>query len=279
MKQLRFAVVMATLLFAVQLHAQEDDWNVAPTKKPTPELKLDYRLLADQVRVGIDVKDSNQWKGLMQAYPGEQFFKRIKGLPGIENIQFTPGNHQVQDDYYDKEVIFSKRDSSLMVRIQGSAPFSMLFAVNESLKRCVADVSSHEDDEEALDKWGEPSLYSNAMVGIESPCRVESSMTVSGPIAVYGTIPGNFTNRSLLMNQIVFSWSIKNDFSKKDTELDSSFKIARSDFPVALRKMLQWTQGASTPFADIFMSNPQRNTLVQIGRVLTAKNKEILKGQ
>ena len=72
---------------------------------------------------------------------------------------------------------------------------------------------------------------------------------------------------------------LSTDYSKKDTQLDSFFQIDRPDFPVALQKLLKWTQGGSNPFSDIFLSNPQRNALVQIGRVLREKNKEILKGQ
>ena len=159
MKLIRFTVVLATILFATQVQAEpgHGDDGVSTRPKPTPKLKLTHKIEASKVKVDIDIEDSLQWKGLLQAYPAKQFFDRIQGLPGIENIQFTPGKHSVQPEGYDKEVVISKRKSSLMVRVQGSSPFSLLFSVEESLKRCkttaMAQGNVHESKRPHCSLW------------------------------------------------------------------------------------------------------------------------------
>ena len=278
-----FILLSASLVFSLttptfaEPGCDEDDCGSANVVKAKPEYKLTYKVENSKVTSNHKVMDSSQWKGLMQHYPTQQFLDRIKGLPGIDNVQFTPGQHTIDGAYFDKDVVRSLRTSSLMVRIQGSAPFSMLFKVDEELHRCKSMVSNPMETEN-LDKWGEPD-WSDSSVDVNHACKMETAMVIKGPIAVYGTIPGNLANRTLLMNQIEFKWELKSSFDKEDTEINSSFNVTRADFPEAVRKILNWTVGTNVPFSEMFFENPQRNALVQVGRVLREKNQEILKGQ
>lgn len=274
----RSLILLSFLTFSASVGIAEPGHGSGTTstaEKKKPEMNLNFSISSNSVTSNHKIENSNQWSTMMQSYPAQQFFKRIQGLPGIENIHFTPGKHVVDESHFDKDVVHSDRESSLMVRVQGAAPFSMLFKVEETLSRCKTMVSG--DEEEDLNKWGSPD-WSDSLVDKKVPCRMESSMKITGPVAVYGTIPGNFANRALLLNQITLSWALKTSFNREDTELNSSFRTNRADFPVAVRKMLKWTMGNNTPYAEMFFENPHRNALVQIGRVLREKNQEILRG-
>ena len=148
----------------------------------------------------------------------------------------------------------------------GPTPLTMMFKVTESVKRCKSYLEEIDDGE------------GGKMVTDKPACGAESTLSVAGPIAIYGTIPGAYSNKTLLLNQVTLYWKVGMNYSKEDTDIDSYFKAERADFPVAVEKIMTWSQ-AQPMFAEVFLSNPARNALVQVGRVLKTVNQEILKGK
>ncbi|MEM7646731.1 MAG: hypothetical protein AAF203_07480, partial [Pseudomonadota bacterium] len=221
---LRIIAVLAVLAFSSGVSAEPDDYDyggTSTTEAPKPEVEMTHTVSSTQVRNTVTVSDSLQWKGLMQAYAGKALFEKFAQIPGIENLQFIPGDH-TPESYYDKKIAASSRSSSLMVRISGATPFSMMFKVHEKLHRCAESASVQKDED--LDLWKLPG-WEPSLDGVTATCSMESSVVVQGPIAIYGTVPGSFANRMLLLNQMKFEWRMKTDYSKKDTEIYSTFNI------------------------------------------------------
>lgn len=265
MKQ-RFIVVLS-LLISIQCWGDPDRSSASTTTEAVkPKVTIDHKVHADKVSNDILIEDSTEWVPLMNRYLAPVVFEKIEALPGIENIQFFPGEEKVQDNYYDKTVVKLDRESNVVLRMAGPTPLTMMFKVTESVKRCKSYLEEIDDGE------------GGKMVTDKPACGAESTLSVAGPIAIYGTIPGAYSNKTLLLNQVTLYWKIGMNYSKEDTDMDSYFKAERADFPVAVEKVMTWSQ-AQPMFAEVFLSNPARNALVQVGRVLKTVNQEILKGK
>lgn len=247
---------------------------------PKPVMTINHTVNSNSVISGVSIKDSINWDGLMKGYPGAEFFKRFQFLPGIQNLQFIPGPHILDEKQTDDKVVTSTRQSALIARVGVvQSPFSLMFKVEEKLRRCANSVISPESEsgrEPELNQWV-PEEISDAYSGKTGECMKRASLKLTGPIAIYGTMPGSYTDRLLMLNLITLDWSIANDSAFKNTEIRSSFTIDRPDFPKAINKIVDWAQG-STLVKQAIAENPQQLTLLQVGRVLNAKNKQILQG-
>lgn len=260
---------------------------VTSAPPPKPEVSVIHFVQPAFTRNDVTVKNSLNWDGLMSAYSGEEIFKRLQSLPGIQSLQFVPGEHVLDEKQTDKSLITSSRRSALIARVGvAQSPFSFMFRVEETLKRCAdttvvgdstgAAITDSAMDEKALSTWVTQAV-SDDFNGKTSPCKKESKIKVTGPIAIYGSMPGNFTDRLLMLNQVSWEWSIGNDNVKTGTEIKTMFRVERPDFPAAINKILSWTQ-TPTVVSEIVLGSPQQLALRQIGRILKAKNQEILQG-
>ncbi|MCB0377526.1 MAG: hypothetical protein KDD33_03460, partial [Bdellovibrionales bacterium] len=265
-------VVLFSLLFAIQClaepgghHGQTSSSNPISGKEV---VKINHKVLADRVESEVIVENNTRWFPLTQKYAAKGLLKKIEGLPGIESIQFIEGKDEVEKDYWDKNIIKSTKESHAVLRMSGPTPLSLMFKVSEELRKCSAsaiaeaneDDNGGEDDYWSLDTTPHPEKE-------KAPCNSLADVKVTGPIAVYGTIPGSLSNKLLLQNQLTYYWKVETGYSQKNSEVKSYFQADRTDFPQAVRRILEWSQ-AQPMFAEVFMDNPTRNALVQIGRVM-----------
>ena len=148
----------------------------------------------------------------------------------------------------------------------------MLFKVEENKRTCKnaeEDAGDHEDDHIGMAQ-DEP--------GKATPCQLDTNMTITGPVAVYGTFAGPVNSTMMFHNQVSLTWSLGTDYSKKNTELVGSFTASSPNFQQALLKVLEFAKFRPV-FAEQFAKNPVRPTMKQAVRVIRSMNEEILKGQ
>lgn len=257
MKQL--LVVTTLLLFSSGVSARGNVSSTNTTNEKAIKVEVDHVVSSDRASNEIKVEKKIENQAQMGRFLSKKIVPKIQALPGVKSVQFVKGLSKKEKSWsgdYDH-----KRESHMIVQLDFVNPISMMFKVEEKFISCGSNTADDDDDDD--------DYFSSA----SSDCRLESTMNIEGPIAIYGNFAGTLNQELLFKNQLSVSFSYGMDYSRTDTRAYSYINANRMDFSRAIRKVVDWSQ------LGLPLNDPVRVTLVQAGRILKNINQELLKGK
>lgn len=113
-----------------------------------------------------------------------------------------------------------KRKSKVFVSLSLPAPVTLLLSASESYRVCKLTVEKPRNPE-----GGGPSKNGGGSSSSAKSCMLETTVTLSGPLKVYGNHTARVNVDQLLNEKQEFTFTVKTDSAVADTTIESRFNI------------------------------------------------------
>lgn len=221
-----------------------------------------YRINSGNSEVTTIVRNDKTKETLIRNFIFPVVGEALKTIPQVSNVVFVPGK-ETKEDYSWANYTTIKRESFAYINLSLSSQVSLLFKVNEELRKCKSKETKRETS--GSDDWSGSSSNECDITALKS------EVTVEGPIAVYGTFVSSVDVNRLLKKKQNLTVSVKLNYSQ-EFEMETNFNILSSSFEESLMKFFEVFHFTS----QIGENFSRRQLLVGVARAMRNINEKVL---
>lgn len=236
-------------------------WTSLAAGQTPPKRITTYNVQGTWVEASTKIKKNNEFDPLMRKYLLPTFAKALEGTPYINSVQFMEGKEVKGTTYEFLQYTEWSRKSHLVVALSVPSRVSMMFEVNEELRRCNVPEKT-------------PAPICDDHSGCTTPsasgdCQLKSSLVVRGPIAVYGVHDSTANVRQLgraLRKQQYLRVALGKSSDKADVEMETRFDIDSVNWE---RNLFKFMEAFNIPTQIELASKPSLNDSTTYNAELT----------
>jgi hypothetical protein len=195
-------------------------------ENPAAGLKTTYSIYSDSTTVTTLAEKSNKYDRHAEGFLFPLFRTGLQNMAYVTSLIQTQGTESSEvNQWWDYEL--KKKKSHAFLNLALQTPLTLLFEIEESYRKCKAPgVTPVVVDEEG----------GSAATGT---CQRESTLTVKGPIAVYGNFASSINVDSLLRNKQEVLITLGKTYNNQDTTLATKFSVKSVSFDEGLSRFFR----------------------------------------
>lgn len=194
--------------------------------------------------------------------------KALENTAYIQSIEETEGKTDKEESQF-SNTINNKKTNHVFVTLALPAKVSLMFKVEQSYRECKPGTSSSSSPSYGFEDYG----GSGSRAG--SDCFASgSSVSVKGPVAVYGNYASNVQIEELMRDKQELNFELRQSYDKTKYELSSRFSINSIFFEENLYKFMEFFGVAPQDKSPLALT--RQRLLLSVSRYLRQVNERTL---
>lgn len=187
-------------------------------------LKTTYSIYSDSTTVTTVAAKSNKYDAQAADYLFPHLSKAMQNMAFVTSMIQTKGVETTETNtYWDYES--KKRKSHAFVTLALQSPLTLLFEVEENYRKCKAPTTTP--------------VVVDEYTGASSACSRQSSLTIKGPISIYGNFASSINADALLRNKQELEVTLGKSWNGADTNVVSKFTVRSVSFDEGLARFFR----------------------------------------
>ena len=222
----------------------------------TPRRETNYNIQSSAVEVVTTAKRTNQFDEKMTNYLLPLVRDALRGTQFVTDIQAVEGAEQREEIQW-ADYVTHKRVSKIFVNMQLPSRVSMLFNVEEDYRRCRVP-------QQLPPGAGSRHMEDDAGAGaIQQGCQLQSTLKLTGPLAIYGTYTSAINVDRLLQGKQDLQITLAKSWDKADAVFTTRLNVSSMQWEDNLQSFMKaFNIRPQTDQADVTTNGSSPNVLL-----------------